>query len=86
MSTRFLKGEINVVHIPQFKLAYIRNTTHYSLFFVKLCREVHYVWWGNQDLEQQEWEDCIKSNKKIILDIIMLVPNKNQQGYKEHVI
>ena len=44
------------------------------------------MWWENQDLELQEWEDCIKPNKKIILDTVMLVPNKNQQRYKEHVI
>ena len=44
------------------------------------------MWWGNQDLELQEWEDCIKSNKKIVLAIIMLVPNNKPQGYKEHVI
>ena len=44
------------------------------------------MWWGNQDLKLQEWEDFIKSNKKIILAIIMLINNKNPQGYKEHVI
>ena len=37
-------------------------------------------------MELQEWEDFINSNKTIIIDINMLVPNKNPQGYKEHVI
>ena len=44
------------------------------------------MWWGNKYLELQEWEDCIKSNKTITLAIIMLVPNKNPKGYKEHTI
>ena len=44
------------------------------------------MWWVNQDLELQEWEDFIKSNKIKILAIIMLVPKKIPQGYKEHVI
>ena len=42
--------------------------------------------WGNQYLKLQEWKDCIKSDKTIILAIIMLVTNNNTQGYKEHVI
>ena len=25
-------------------------------FFVKFCREIHYTWWENQELELQEWE------------------------------
>ena len=37
-------------------------------------------------MELQDWEDFIKSNKTRIVDINMLVPNKNPQGYKEHVI
>ena len=53
---------------------------------VRLCREIHYMWWGNQELELQEWEDFIKYNKTRILAIIMLVPNNNPQGYKENVI
>ena len=53
---------------------------------IKLCREVYYMWWKNKELEMQEWDYCIKSNKTIILDIIMLVSNKNPQGYKEHII
>ena len=44
------------------------------------------MWWGDQDLELKEWEDFIKSNKTRILDIIMLVPKKNPQGYKEYAI
>ena len=87
MSTIFLKDDINGVRIPQFQLDYIFDTinpSHKSL--VKLCREVHYMWWENQYLELQEWEDCINSNKTIILSIMILVPNKNPYGYKEHVI
>ena len=41
---------------------------------------------GNQELELQERETCINLNKRIILAIIMLVINKNPQGYKEQVI
>ena len=41
---------------------------------------------GDQELELQEWEYYIKSKKKRIIDITMLVPNKNPPGYKEHVI
>ena len=44
------------------------------------------MWWVNQDLELQEWEDFIKSNKIKILAIIMLFPINNPQGYKENVI
>ena len=33
-------------------------------------------------MKLKECEGCIESNKTRILDIIMLVPNKNQQGYK----
>ena len=44
------------------------------------------MWWGNQDLELQEWEDFIKSNKTRILYIVMLVLNRNPQGYKEYII
>ena len=53
---------------------------------VNLCREVYYMWWVNQELVIQEWEYCIKSKKKIILAIIILVPNKKPQVYKEHII
>ena len=44
------------------------------------------MWWGNQDLELQEWEDSINTNKTIILAINMLVPKNNPQEYKEHGI
>ena len=44
------------------------------------------MWWGDQYLKLQEWEDFIKENKQIILATNMLVTNNNQQGYKEHVI
>ena len=48
--------------------------------------EVHYRWWVYQDLELQEWEDWINSNKTIILASIILVTDNNLQGYKDHVI
>ena len=51
MSTRFLKDHINGVHVPQFQIAYIFETTcppHKHL--VKLCWEVHNMWWVNQYL------------------------------------
>ena len=44
------------------------------------------MWLGNQDLQIQEREDCIKSKKARILAIIMFVPKNNPPGYKEHVI
>ena len=53
---------------------------------VELCCEVHHMCLGNQELELQEREICINLNKRIILAIIMLVINKNPQGYKEQVI
>ena len=40
------------------------------------------MWWENQELELQEWEDCINSDKTIILAIIMLVPKNNPHGHK----
>ena len=53
MSTRFLKDNIYGVHVLKFQLAYIRDTTNPSHEnVVKLCREVNYMWWENQDLEQ----------------------------------
>ena len=61
MSTKFLKENINGDCVPQFQLAYIRDTTHSShKNMVKFCCEVHYIWWVNQQLELQEWEDFIK--------------------------
>ena len=44
---------------------------------VKLCHDMNYMWWGNQELELHEWEDFRKSKKTRILAIFMLVPNKN---------
>ena len=41
------------------------------------------MWWVNQYLELQEWYGFQKSNKKRVLSVIMLVPNRNTQGYKE---
>ena len=87
MSTRFLKYKIDKVHVPQLKLAYINDTTHPSYKnLVMLCREVHYMWWINQQLELQAWEDCVESIKTKKLDMIMLVTNNKPKLYKEHVI
>ena len=87
MPTELLKYNIDGVYVPQFQIAYICVTPHPSHKNLdKLCCEVHYMWWENQYLELKEWEDFIKSNKKIILAIIMLVPKINPQGYKEHII
>ena len=55
MSTRLLKYKIDGVRFPQFQLAYscdIRHPSHKKL--VKLCENVHYMWWGNQELEIKE--------------------------------
>ena len=61
MSTRLLKDNIDGVCVPQFQLDYIHNSTHPShKYMVKLCREVHYIWWVNKELELQEWDNCIK--------------------------
>ena len=45
------KKNIDGPSFPPFELAYICNTTH-SLhkYLVKLCSDVHYLWWGNQEL------------------------------------
>ena len=52
MSTRFLKDHINGVHVSQFQLTYIRDTAHPShKNLVRLCPEVNYMWWLNQNLE-----------------------------------
>ena len=51
MSTIFLNKNINGVRVPQFQLACIRDITHPShKNLVKLSREVHYMWWLNQEL------------------------------------
>ena len=82
MSNRFIKVSINRVRFPQFQLAYIYNTTQPShKYLVKLCHDVHYMWWDYQELELQKSEYCIKSNNTIILDIITLVPKNNPLGY-----
>ena len=50
MSTRFLKDKIYGVHVPKFQLAYIYDTTQPShKILVKLCCEMNYMWWENQD-------------------------------------
>ena len=54
MSTRFLKDKIDGVYVPQFQLYNICDTSrpsHKNL--VELCREVNYMWWGNQELDLQ---------------------------------
>ena len=67
-------NNIDGVSVPKNSSSYICDTTHPSHnFFIKLCWEVHYMWWVNQYLEQQEWEDFIESNKIIIPAVIMLV-------------
>ena len=63
-----------------------RHNSYFTSKLVRFCIEVYDMWLGNKYFELQEWEDCIKSNKTRIIDIIVLVPNKNTQVYKEHVI
>ena len=54
MSTRFLKYKIYGVRVPKFQITYIRDTTHPSHnVFDRLCHEVHYMFFGNQELELQ---------------------------------
>ena len=61
MSTIFLKENTDGFCVPQFQIYYIRDTTHPShKNLVKFFHEVHYMWWGNQYLELQEWEDSIE--------------------------
>ena len=60
MSIRLLKDKINGFLVPTFQLAYICDTNNPShKKMVKLCHEVHYMWWGNKDLELREWDDFI---------------------------
>ena len=81
MSTTFLKDRINRVRVTQFKIAYICDTNHPShKNLVKLCCEVHYMWWENKFTELHELDNGIKSNRTRILAIIMLVPKNNPQG------
>ena len=55
MSNIFLKYNIDGFRVPQFQLDYIRDTTHqFDTNLVKLCHDMHYMWWGNQELELQE--------------------------------
>ena len=49
---------------------------------VQLYCEVNYMWWVNQYLGLQEWEDCIKPNKTRILSIVILLSKIKPQGYK----
>ena len=51
MPIRFLKDKIDGVCIP--KISTILNLRHnlpFTYYLVKLCREVQYMWWGNQEL------------------------------------
>ena len=58
MSTIFLKEKVNGVCVTQFQFAHIRDTTHPpNKTWAKLCRELNNMWWENQYLELQEWED-----------------------------
>ena len=83
MSTIFLECNFDGVHVLKSQLSHIFNTTHPSQnILVKLCHDVHYMWWGDQELELQEWKYHIKSKKTIILALIMLVPNNNPPVYK----
>ena len=83
MPNTFLKRNIYGFNVPQFQLDYIRHTTN-PLYkkTVKLCHDVKYMWWRNQDLELQEWEDHINSKKTRILSILVLVPYKTTPVYK----
>ena len=50
MSDLFLKKNIDGVFVPQFQFSHIHVTQiilHQSL--VKLCPDLHYLRWGNQD-------------------------------------
>ena len=54
MSDKFLKVNIDGVHVPQFQPNYICDTTHHlnkNLF--NTCHEVHYMLWVHQELELQ---------------------------------
>ena len=52
--TMLLKYNIYGFCVPQFHLSHILDTTHTSHNnLVKLCREVHYMWLVNQELELQ---------------------------------
>ena len=51
-----------------------------------MCREVHFMCWGNQESRLQDWEDWTKFKKTRILDINKFVPNNNTPLYIEHVI
>ena len=52
ISTIYLRYNIDGVCVSQFQPAYILDTTHpsHNILF-KLCCEVHYMWWLNQELE-----------------------------------
>ena len=85
ISTVFSKYNVDGVCVPHFHLAYICDTTHPSFkVFVKVCCEVHHMRWGNQYLKLQEWEDCIKSDKTIILAIFLFFFRSGHRGPKAY--
>ena len=85
MSARLLKYNIDGVCVPQFQLGYIHNTTHpLHKSLVKLCSDLHQMWWGKKLLKLQKWEYLIKSKKTIILAIIVLVTKK--KSTRIHII
>ena len=52
ISARLLEDDIDGVCVTKFQLAYIHDKTHpLHNCFVKLCSDVHYIWWINQGLE-----------------------------------
>ena len=58
ISTRLFKDKIDGVRVKKFQLAYVCNRNHPSHKNVVIfCREVHYMWWGNQEWELQHYWD-----------------------------
>ena len=54
MTTRFLRDNIDGVRVPKFQLFTLLTQRIIEIKMVRLCREVNYMWWGNQYLELQE--------------------------------
>ena len=78
MPTIFLKDNTDSVLMPQFQISYIHDATNFlHNNLVRLCYDVKYMWRGEQYLEFQEWEDCIKQKKTRISAIIMFIPLNN---------
>ena len=58
--------------MPNFKRAYSRKTNHpLHNNTVKFSFQVHYMCWGNQEVELHEWGDFMKSKNTRILAIII---------------